>query len=192
MFTGLVQACEQVVTKDGARLIVSAPLGVEDWAIGESVAVNGVCLTVVDFLNGLAFDVSEETYDRSALGFLDSGDRVNLERAMRPMDRFGGHIVQGHVDCVGQVVSITELGGSWVFRFDVGSEGDKYLIDKGSITVNGVSLTVVHPDGGQFDVAVIPHTYAETCLSDLGTGSPVNIEFDVLAKHVEKLLAVRP
>ncbi len=192
MFTGLVQACERIVSRDGARLVVSAPVDVEDWQIGESVAVNGVCLTVVDFAQGLAFDVSEETYERSALESLETGDRVNLERAMRPMDRFGGHIVQGHVDCVGSVVSIQQLEGSWIFRFDVGVDGDKYLIDKGSITVNGVSLTVVHPDGGQFDVAVIPHTYAETCLSELKHGDAVNIEFDVLAKHVEKLLSVRP
>jgi len=192
MFTGLVQACERVLKRDGSRLAIAAPVGVDDWVIGESVAVNGVCLTVVDFSDGLAFDVSEETFERSALGLLGAGDRVNLERAMRPMDRLGGHIVQGHVDCVGSVTSIEELKGSWVFRFDVGLHGDRYLIDKGSITVNGVSLTVVHPDGGCFDVAVIPHTFAETCLSELKPGSTVNIEYDVLAKHVEKLLAVRP
>jgi riboflavin synthase len=192
MFTGLVQACERIELREGPRLVVCAPSGVDDWQIGESVAVNGICLTVVDFSDGLAFDISEETYNRSALGGMGAGDRVNLERAMRPMDRFGGHIVQGHVDCVGSVVSVEDLEGSWVFRFDVGGDGDKYLIDKGSVTVNGVSLTVVHPVGGQFDVAIIPHTYAETCLSDLKIGSKVNIEFDVLAKHVEKLLSVRP
>ena len=172
-------------------MVVSLPVGFEDCVLGESVAVNGVCLTVVDFAGGLGFDVSEETYDRSALGGLVTGSRVNLERAMRPMDRFGGHIVQGHVDQVGTVVSVKELEGSWVFRFDVGAAGDKYLIDKGSVTVNGVSLTVIHPDGGHFDVAVIPHTFEVTTLGELKPEDAVNIEFDVLAKHVEKLLSFR-
>lgn len=192
MFTGLVQACEQVLSLNGTRLVVSAPCDINDWVIGESVAVNGVCLTVVAFADGLSFDVSEETFERTTLGMLVAGQCVNLERAMRPMDRFGGHIVQGHVDCVGRVVSIKELDGSWLFRFEVEIEGDKYLIDKGSVSINGVSLTVVLPDGGQFDVAVIPHTFAATNLRELRVGSKINIEFDVLAKHVEKLMLVQP
>ncbi|ARU42157.1 hypothetical protein CCB80_13805 [Armatimonadetes bacterium Uphvl-Ar1] len=191
MFTGLVQACPAVVEREGMRLKVSVPELDSPLELGESVAINGVCLTVISCGDAVGFDVSEETFARTSLGDLVVGDRVNWERAMRPMDRFGGHIVQGHVDQVGSVIGIEELAGSWTFRFEVGIDGDRYLIDKGSVTIQGVSLTVVSPQAGQFEVAVIPHTFDVTTLGSLSVGSRVNVEFDVLAKHVEKLLSAR-
>lgn len=191
MFTGLVQACPEVVGREGMRLAVSVPDLDSPLELGESIAINGVCLTVISCGDAVGFDVSEETFARTSLDDLVAGDRVNWERAMRPMDRFGGHIVQGHVDQVGSVIGIEELAGSWTFRFDVGIDGDRYLIDKGSVTIQGVSLTVVSPQAGQFEVAVIPHTFDVTTLGSLSVGSRVNVEFDVLAKHVEKLLGSR-
>lgn len=191
MFTGLVQACPAVVGREGMRLAVSVPELDSPLELGESIAINGVCLTVISCGDAVGFDVSEETFARTSLDDLVAGDRVNWERAMRPMDRFGGHIVQGHVDQVGSVIGIDELAGSWTFRFDVGIDGDRYLIDKGSVTIQGVSLTVVSPQAGQFEVAVIPHTFDVTTLGSLSVGSRVNVEFDVLAKHVEKLLGSR-
>ncbi|MBX3113679.1 MAG: riboflavin synthase [Fimbriimonadaceae bacterium] len=189
MFTGIIQAKGTVKEREGSRLIIDSLAWADDpWQIGESIAVNGCCLTLVDFSKGLAFDVSEETYSRTSLGALQTGSTVNLERAMRPMDRFGGHIVQGHVDVVGQVVEIQKLDDSWRFEFQVESDLDRYLVQKGSVTINGVSLTVIDPNEGKFWVAVIPHSFEVTTLGQLKAGDPVNIEFDVLAKHVERLL----
>ncbi len=190
MFTGIVQAVVKVKGFEGGRLTLEAPSFIDEpWAIGESVAVSGCCLTLVDQEGGLAFDLSPETLARTSLGALRTGSAVNLERAMRPSDRFGGHIVQGHVDGIGRVVSVRPEGESWVFRF--ACEGSRYLIDKGSVTIDGVSLTVVRPEGGEFDVWVIPHTYAHTSLHQRAAGDPVNLEYDVLAKYVERLLAAR-
>lgn len=189
MFTGIVQAVGVVDSFAQGRLVIRAP-DLADWGpwkLGESVAVDGCCLTVVSSSDGvLAFDVSEETLRRTRFSVLESHHRVNLERAMRPSDRFGGHIVQGHVDAVGRVVSIEELEGSWLFHFQV-PQG-QYLIDKGSIALNGVSLTVVAPRDGAFSVAVIPHTFGATTLSDLKPGDLVNVEYDLIAKYVERLL----
>lgn len=189
MFTGIIQAKTLLRSRSGPRLVLSDPLPGAGWVIGESVAVNGVCLTLVDCQDGLAFDVSEETDARSTLGKWEPGRQVNLERAMRPVDRFGGHIVQGHVDRVGRLISVDEREGSWTFRFEVGADSDRYLIDKGSVAIDGISLTVVDPIDGQFDVAVIPHTFTETTLGELKPGDAVNIEFDAVAKHIEKLMA---
>lgn len=189
MFTGIVQAVGVIDSFAQGRLVIRAPdlADWEPWKLGESVAVDGCCLTVVGSSDGLlAFDVSEETLRRTRFSVLESLHRVNLERAMRPSDRFGGHIVQGHVDAVGHVESMEDLGGSWTFRFRV--PHDQYLIDKGSIAINGVSLTVVAPHDGAFAVAVIPHTFSATTLGDLQPGDPVNVEYDVIAKHVERLL----
>ena len=157
-------------------------------ALGESIAVNGCCLTVVASDPFLEFDLSEETFSRTTLGAFKPGSKVNLERAMRLGDRLGGHIVQGHVDGVGAVVSVREEAGSWVMRFSVPTGSERYLIDKGSVCLDGVSLTVVSPVGNEFEVAVIPHTWAYTNLSSLRIGDAVNVEFDVLAKHVERLM----
>lgn len=204
MFTGLVQAVGYVVSIEDYTLTVefetlSADSPVE---LGESVAINGCCLTVVEALTAqyeeskpetvsLAFEMSQETLDRTNLGGLTGGKKVNVERAMRPIDRFGGHIVQGHVDAVGQVMSLRHEGEFTVFRFAVPLEYDRYLIDKGSIAVDGISLTVVEPEAGEFDVWIIPHTLHHTTLGSRKPGDAVNLEFDVLAKHVEKLLEAR-
>ncbi len=189
MFTGIVQALGIIQSTENTRLMVRTPQveGWEAWDLGESLAINGCCLTVAEEAKGLlAFDLSEETLQRTNLGELQPGRRVNLERAMRASDRFGGHIVQGHVDAVGEVVSLSPAEASTVFRFRV--PADQYLIDKGSIALNGVSLTVVEPAGGEFDVSIIPHTLRETNFGDLEPGSKVNVEYDVIAKHVERLV----
>src|SRR5688572_25644529 len=155
---------------------------------GESISVNGCCLTAL--ANGeLAFDLSPETRLRTGFHQASEGSLVNLERAMRPMDRFGGHIVQGHVDAVGELVAKLQDEDFTVFRFRAPNEFDRYLIDKGSVTVDGISLTVVNPVAGEFDVWIVPHTLRHTHMHQLMPGNLVNLEFDVLAKHIEKLLA---
>lgn len=159
--------------------------------IGESVAVNGCCLTVVrSGVNDATFDLSEETLARTNLGLLREGSHVNVERAMKPNDRFGGHIVQGHVDAVGELVSRQPSETGEVFRFRVPLDGDVFLIDKGSIAVDGISLTVVHPDNCEFDVWVIPHTLSQTTLGAIQPGAAVNLEYDVVAKYVQRLARV--
>lgn len=194
MFTGIVQAVGVVVSpaRPGPfRIEVSLPPeDWEPWALGESVAVDGCCLTVIDGADGiLSFDLSDETLARTTLGGHVSGGRVNVERAMRASDRFGGHFVQGHVDATGQLLAVDLTTG--VFRFQVPEGCDRYLIDKGSICIDGVSLTVVRPEGREFEVALIPHTLSATNLASREPGSSVNLEFDVLAKHVERLLHFR-
>lgn len=191
MFTGIIEANVEVVEASSQRLVVRDPCSWpnDPWRTGESVAVNGCCLTLLTEGPDLAFDLSEETLRRTSLEKLCPGTTVNLERAMKPTDRFGGHIVQGHVDEVGQFVAVQENPGSWTMTFQV-SDG-RYLIDKGSVCIEGVSLTIVDPKDGQFDVAVIPHTYAHTTMGTMKPGDNVNIEFDVIAKYVEKLLSLR-
>lgn len=191
MFTGIVQGLGQVIDLAQGVLSVQAPAAFapEGFDIGESIAVNGCCLTVVaDASNILRFDLSPETLARTALGALGPGGVVNLERAMRASDRFGGHIVQGHVDAVGTVVSKTPQENATIVRFQVPPEFDRYLIDKGSITIDGISLTVVKPEAGAFDTWIIPHTLEQTNLGTRQAGDAVNLEFDVLAKYVEKLM----
>ncbi len=187
MFTGIIQAIGTVRSFDAGTLVVdSGDLNLDRIELGESIAVSGVCLTLVALVyTKLTFELSEETIARSSFSAVAVGDQVNLERAMLATDRFGGHIVQGHVDGVGSVVSIREEGNSSVFRFSVPS--GRYIIEKGSITLNGVSLTVVEPAGCEFDVWVIPHTLANTNLGFLRVGSSVNVEYDVIAKYLDKL-----
>lgn len=190
MFTGIIQGIGQVSHFQGSRLEIQT---LDAWpndpiAAGESVAVNGCCLTALED-GTLYFDLSPETRLRTAFHQVHVGSRVNLERAMRPTDRFGGHIVQGHVDTVAEVVAILQDGEFTVFRFRIPNEFDKYLIGKGSVTVNGISLTVVNPVSGEFDVWIVPHTLKETTLGDLKPSEVVNVEFDVLAKHLEKLMS---
>ena len=189
MFTGIIQAVGIVNLIEGSRLEVQADSAWPDDLIkaGESVAINGCCLTALTD-GSLAFDLSPETRLRTAFHHAEVGTKVNLERAMRPIDRFGGHIVQGHVDAVGEVVAVLQDGDFTVFRFRAPNEFDRYLIDKGSISVDGISLTVVNPVAGEFDVWVVPHTIEQTNLSDRRPGDLINLEFDVLAKHVEKLM----
>ncbi len=187
MFTGIIQAVGTCRTFESGVLVVDAgEMNLDGLTLGESISVSGVCLTLVaSVYTKLTFELSPETISRSSFSTVVVGDQVNLERAMLATDRFGGHIVQGHVDGVGSVVSIRAEGNSSVFRFRVPAE--RYIIEKGSITLNGVSLTVVEPAGNEFDVWVIPHTLANTNLGSLRVGSSVNVEYDVIAKYVEKL-----
>jgi riboflavin synthase len=193
MFTGIVEELGHVVAldrgDDSARLTVAGPLVTSDAVHGASIAVNGVCLTVVDHGDGeFTVDVMAETLDRSSLGGLAVGDRVNLERAMSATSRFGGHIVQGHVDGTGEVLSRTP-GDRWeVVRLSLPEALSRYVVEKGSITVDGVSLTVSALDDASFSVSLIPTTLALTTLGHKGVGDTVNLEVDVLAKYVERLI----
>ena len=170
-------------------LDASAPSD-DPYKVGERVAVNGCCLTVIS-AEPITFEVSEEALRRTMLAGLKAGAIVNLERAMRAVGRFGGHIVQGHVDAVGQLLSVRPTEKAHIKRFCVPDGSERYLIDKGPITVNGISLTVVEPHGCEFEVWIIPHTWENTDLKGLLPGDPLNLEFDVLAKYVEKLLGPR-
>lgn len=202
MFTGIVEelgTLESVETVgDSARLRIRGPLVTSDARHGESISVNGVCLTVTGFTAGEGFDadVMAETLDRTALGALNPGDPVNLERAMRADARFGGHIVQGHVDGTGAVISRTEHDQWHVVRVSLPQDLARYVVEKGSITVSGTSLTVsaVSPlDQTEpwFEVSLIPTTLEDTILGGLTPGDAVNLEVDVLAKYVERLLGGR-
>jgi riboflavin synthase len=188
MFTGLIQAVGAIRRLEETYLAIDGNLGScgDPIASGESISVNGCCLTAV--LPGvLEFELSPETSTRTAFHRLETGSPVNLERAMRAADRFGGHIVQGHVDTVGEVVAVLQDGDFTVLRFRAPAEFDRYLIDKGSIAVDGISLTVVNPVEGEFDVWAIPHTVSHTNLRAAVPGQKVNLEFDMVAKYLEKL-----
>jgi riboflavin synthase len=189
MFTGIVEELGTVASRDGGRLRISAELVVSDIAMGESIAVNGCCLTVVgwgvdDGRSWWEADVVDETYSRTSLGELQPGSPVNLERPVRLQDRLGGHLVQGHVDGVGVIVT-----GAPDLRIRTPDRLLRYVVEKGSITIDGVSLTVVEPLDDGFTVAVIPHTCEVTTLGHKGPGDSVNLEVDVIAKYTERLLA---
>lgn len=196
MFTGIVEELGTVTAlerdADSARLTVHGPLVTSDTEHGASIAVNGVCLTVTDHGDGaFAVDVMAETLSRTSLGALRLGDRVNLERAMAASSRFGGHVVQGHVDGTAAITA-REPGERWeVVRFTLPPDLAPYLVEKGSITVDGVSLTVVDITDDTFSVSLIPTTLALTTLGTKRVGDLVNLEVDVLAKYVERLLAAR-
>ncbi len=186
MFTGIVEELGAVRSRDGSRLVVSCRTVLDDVTMGASIAVNGCCLTVVDWDDArtwFAVDVTEESYNRTQLGDLQPGDPVNLERPVRLSDRLGGHLVQGHVDAVGVIVE-----PSPDLKVKMDPELHRYVVEKGSITVDGVSLTVVDPSTEGFTVAVIPHTAEVTTLGTKGPGDRVNIEVDVMAKYAEHLL----
>jgi riboflavin synthase len=193
MFTGIIRERGRVsaVEQGGetVRLRLEAPQTAGQTAVGDSVAVNGVCLTAVAVEDGtLAFDAVPETLRRSSLGALGPGDEVNVEPALRVGDALGGHYVQGHVDGLGSVRSATPADDDAIVWFDAPAELRRYLVEKGSVTVDGVSLTVADVDDEGFSVALVPHTLAETTLSSLAPADAVNLEVDVLAKYVERLL----
>jgi riboflavin synthase len=192
MFTGIVRELGTVEAFDGSRLVVVAMETEADSAVGDSVAVAGVCLTVVEADDGrLAFDVVPETLARTALGGLERGRAVNIEPSLRVGDRLGGHVVQGHVDVVGRVRSVAPDGDGRRVWVDAPAEVLGYCLEKGSVAVDGVSLTVAALDESGFEVALIPHTLDVTTLGWLQPGDPVNLEPDVLAKVVERLVAAR-
>jgi riboflavin synthase len=191
VFTGIVEATGSVQRVWPLGIEIACAIGSEGDgpALGESIAVNGVCLTVASVTaEGFTADLSEETLRRTALGRLDAGSVVNLERPMRADGRFGGHIVQGHVDGTATVRRIEGHQGSTEVWFSLPPAHLRYLVEKGSVTVDGVSLTVASLDGEGFSVALIPHTLEATTLGSLGRGTVVNIEVDIVAKYVQRLM----
>lgn len=196
MFTGIIEVCGSVLRKTGdlssggARLALRAePEFVSKIAIGDSVAINGVCLTVVKKSpDRFEVDCAPVTLERTGIGELGSGSWVNLELAMRASDRFGGHFVTGHVDCVGRISSKTQVGSSVVVAVDCGAEFAAQLIPKGSVAVNGISLTVAELGSSEFSVAIIPHTQDVTNLTKSEIGQRVNLESDMLGKYVRRYM----
>ncbi|GHB74277.1 riboflavin synthase subunit alpha [Streptomyces xanthochromogenes] len=193
MFTGIVEELGEVVAietlGDASRFRLRGPLVTEGAGHGDSIAVNGVCLTVVEFGDGeFTADVMDETLKRSSLGALEAGSRVNLERPMAVGGRLGGHIVQGHVDGTGTVLARTPSENWEIVKIALPADLSKYVVEKGSITVDGVSLTVVEAAADYFTISLIPTTLALTTLGIKQPGDPVNLEVDVIAKYVERLL----
>ena len=195
MFTGIIEELGRVRSLErrgeGVRMTVEARAVAEGTRDGDSIAVNGVCLTALDVRAGsFAADGSRETLQRSTLGRLRAGSVVNLERAVTPQTRLGGHIVQGHVDARGRFVAAEDHGGSWTVRIGYPREIARYLVFKGSVAVEGISLTVAALADEHFEIAVIPKTWQLTNLSTLRPGDPVNLEADIIAKYVERILSV--
>ena len=191
MFTGIVEEVGTIrelrFQAEGAVITVSAKNILPGIAIGDSIAVNGVCLTAVNIITGaFVCGISEETLRRSAFRKTKTGARVNLERALAANGRLGGHIMQGHVDDVGQMISRTPSGGGFEISFSFPRALERYLVYKGSIAVNGISLTIAALGKEKFSVAVIPHTLSATNLGDLAPGDPVNLETDILGKYFER------
>jgi riboflavin synthase len=190
MFTGIIEELGTVAASDN-RLVVRCSTVLEDAQEGSSISVNGVCLTAVDLTAGsFSADLAPETLARTNLGDLRPGSVVNLERPVTPATRLSGHIVQGHVDATGELVALDELrDGNWWLKIRIPEGLDRYLVHKGSIAIDGISLTIAALDGDVLGVTIIPHTYSNTTLGSRRVGERVNLEVDVLAKHVEKLLA---
>ncbi|TMT87750.1 riboflavin synthase [Haloterrigena sp. H1] len=199
MFTGIVEETGEIVarerTDDGLRLRIGADTVATGLEHGQSISVSGACLTVEEYDEGAWFEVflATETVERTYLGDLEVGDTVNLERAMPADGRFDGHVVQGHVDAVATVRNIESVEEDWFFEFDLPEGYDRYVVEKGSITLDGISLTVadLDADAGRVTVAIIPTTYELTTLSEKAPGDPVHLEVDVLSKYVERLLETR-
>lgn len=192
MFTGIIEELGTVASiqtrDDGARIRVASELVTSDTNEGDSIAVNGVCLTALDVSpEGFSADLSQETLDRSTLGTLAEGSRVNLERAVTPSTRLGGHIVQGHVDGRGTFISAEKNGDFYTVKIGYPEELARYLVLKGSVAVEGISLTIASLGDDHFDIAVIPKTWQMTNLSTLKPGDAVNLEADVIAKYVERM-----
>ena len=193
MFTGLIEELGKVESyqahDDGARIVISAKLVTSDIANGDSIAVNGVCLTALNISpTSFAADVSPETLERTTLGSLKPNSPVNLERAVTPTTRLGGHIVQGHVDGRGTFISAEPHGDFWTVKIGFPPNLAQYFVLKGSVTVEGISLTIAALTEDHFDIAVIPKTWAATNLSSLKPNAPVNLEADIIAKYVERMM----
>jgi riboflavin synthase len=193
MFTGIIEELGSVKSVEprgeDARIVIAANLVTEDIRDGDSIAVNGVCLTALDIQkDSFAADVSRETLNRSTLGRLKLGARVNLERSVTPATRLGGHLVQGHVDARGKFLGAEAHGGSWTVRIAYPAEVARYLVFKGSVAVEGISLTIAELDDDHFAIAIIPKTWEVTNFSQLQPGDEVNLEVDVIAKYVERIM----
>ena len=195
MFTGIIEELGTVAALEGrsagARLVIECHTVLSDASEGSSIAVNGVCLTALALTpNSFAADLAPETLERTNLGDLAPGARVNLERPVTPATRLSGHIVQGHVDATGVLTALDELGnGNWWLKLQLPGALDRYMVHKGSIAIDGISLTIAALDAGPvIGVTIIPHTFTHTSLGQAKIGARLNVEVDVLAKHVEKLL----
>lgn len=197
MFTGLVESCGRIKSMNrsgnGAVVTVSTTIPLAEMALGESIAVNGACLTVTELDSGsFCADVSPESLDKTTLGDLQAGDMVNLERALRLGDRFGGHIVTGHIDGVGEIVDVRRKANAVLLTVSAPSELARYLVAKGSICIDGISLTVNSVQESVFSVSIIPHTLEATTLNECRPGRKVNLETDILGKYVERMLGFIP
>jgi len=193
MFTGIIEELGEISNLEksagGARIKISAKVVTENTAEGDSIAINGVCLTALDIkADGFSADVSSETLNRTTLGKLNVGAKVNLERAVTVSTRLGGHIVQGHVDARGKFLEAAQTGGFWTVRVLFPKEIGQYLVYKGSISVEGISLTIADLSEDSFEIAVIPRTWELTNLSALKSGDEINLEADVIAKYVERIM----
>jgi riboflavin synthase len=197
VFTGIVEEVGSVIALDkhseGARLSIRCKTVLEDSSEGSSIAVNGVCLTALGLTeDSFAADLAPETLRRTNLGDLDPGSRVNLERPLAANGRLSGHIVQGHVDGTGELISFESIGEeNWWLKVRVPPELDRYLVYKGSVAIDGISLTIATLEEQVMGITIIPHTVEMTCLAGYKPGSRLNIECDILAKHVEKLMSLR-
>ena len=196
MFTGIIEELGRIASleklEQGMRLNIACSTVMSDTKDGDSIAVNGVCLTVLNASpDSFSADLSPETLERSTLGRLTIDSPVNLERAVTPVTRLGGHIVQGHVDARGTFLEAVDEGEFWTVRIGFPSGVARYLVEKGSIAVEGISLTIAHLKDDHFDIAIIPKTWAMTNLSSLRSGDAVNLEVDVIAKYVERMMAAR-
>jgi riboflavin synthase len=196
MFTGIIEELGQVSSVEqrgeDSRIVIAAHTVTEDSHDGDSIAVNGVCLTALEVQkNSFAADVSRETLNRSTLGRLQPGSTVNLERSVTPLTRLGGHLVQGHVDGRGKFLGAEAHGGSWTVRIGYPPELARYLVFKGSVAVEGISLTIAELTDEHFAIAVIPKTWEVTNFSHLQPGDEVNLEVDVIAKYVERIMLFR-
>ena len=193
MFTGIIEELGEIISLEkhtkGARTKISAKTVTEDANAGDSIAVNGVCLTALNItLNSFVADVSQETLNRSTIGNLKIGSKVNLERAVMPSTRLGGHIVQGHVDTRGEFLQAVREGDFWTVRIGFPKGIEQYMVYKGSISVEGISLTISELSDKYFEIAVIPKTWELTNLSTLKKGDAVNLEVDIIAKYVERIM----
>jgi riboflavin synthase len=190
MFTGIIEELGTVAEFDLRRLIVRCSTVLEDAREGSSIAVNGVCLTAIDLTrDSFAADLAPETLARTNLGDLRTGSRVNLERPVTPVTRLSGHLVQGHIDGTAEVLALDELAdGNWWLKLRVPAAFERYLVHKGSVAIDGISFTIAALNGDLAEFTIIPHTYEKTTLGSRRAGERVNVEVDVLAKHVEKLL----
>jgi len=188
VFTGIIEEVGRVTSAQAGNLVIAASNVLQGTELGESIAVNGVCLTVTNFdASSFSVDIMPETLNRTNLGLLHAGDRVNLERPLALGGRMGGHLVPGHVDDTGRVASVMQNGGAMLIRFEAAPEVMRYIVSKGFVTADGVSLTIVTKDASSFQVSVVDYTREHTTLGSRQVGDLVNLEVDIIAKYVEQL-----